>query len=372
MIFFVKFTQLIPDILPLSLFFFSLSALSFMDFRRGILPDGLLLVLALLGLWRFGGTHGLSVLLLGGGGYGLYKLYPRIRGVEGCGFGDVKMLAVCGLWLAPSQIPLFLVVSGGGGILIALIWRLLYKKERFPLGPALAVSLGICVGGFTHGASLMTPSLVSHTLSPKAGGKPESIVVFLHGYGSNGKDLLSLGKVWAPLLPHTIFVAPDGLKAHKEVPGGYAWFGLQDWDIPRLMKDMQAITPQLNHYLDGLLTSYDLTPDKMALVGFSQGAMMSLHVGLHRPRCAGIVAYSGALLEDPKELKVSAPKVLLIHGTRDEVLDADFSRKAHESLTGQAIPSTLCLLPNLAHSIDERGLEKGGTFLRTSLYGEGH
>ena len=216
----------------------------------------------------------------------------------------------------------------------------------------------------------MTSSLVTHTLPPKAGGKPESIVVFLHGYGSNGEDLLSLGHVWGSLLPNTVFVAPDGIKPHPEVPGGHQWFGLQDWDIHRITKDMQGITPQVNAYLDGLLKQYGLAPDKLALVGFSQGAMLSMRIGLHRPRCAGVVAYSGALLEDSKELKVAAPPMLLIHGTNDEVLEAELSEQAHESLKRQGVPSTLLLFPNLAHSIDERGLEKGGEFLRKCLYGE--
>jgi len=350
-----------------SLFLLTLIALSLYDLWKGVLPDVLLVVLALLGGVRYGVDHLFTSLILGALGYGLYKLYPLLKKQEGLGWGDVKMLAASGLWLNVSQVPAFLMLTGIGGVLIALVWRVVYKRARFPLGPALALALGACVGNLTNGASLMTPSLVSHTLPPKAGGKPDSIVVFLHGYGSNGTNLLSLGYVWRDLLPHTLFVAPDALHPHPEVPGGYAWFGLQDWDTHRILKEIQHITPQMNQYLDGLLKEYGVAPEKLVLVGFSQGAMLSLHVGLHRPRCAGIIAYSGALLEDPKELKVAAPPVLLIHGTEDEVLEADLSSQAHASLQRQGVPATLYLFPHLAHSIDERGLEKGGEFLREVL-----
>ncbi len=362
--------MLTPHFVLGCVFCITLVALSISDFWKGILPDPLLIALGALGVWRFGGNYILSSFLLGALGYGLYKIYPFLRTKEGLGFGDVKMMAVCGLWLPLSDIPLFLIVAGGVGVGIALAWRFIYKTRTFPLGPALALALGVCVGGFTDGDSTMTPSLVTHTLPPQAGGKPDSIVVFLHGYGSNGEDLLSLGHVWGALLPHTVFVAPDGIKPHPEVPGGHQWFGLQDWDVHRLVKDMHAITPELNRYLDGLLKQYDLAPDRLALVGFSQGAMLSMHIALHRPKCAGVVAYSGALLEDPKVLKVAAPPVLLIHGTADEVLEAHLSQLAHESLTRQGVPSTLLLLPNLAHSIDERGLERGGEFLREKLEGK--
>ncbi len=281
------------------------------------------------------------------------------------------MLAVVGLWLSPSQIPLFLTLGGGIGVLIALFWRLTKKGLRFPLGPALALALGICIvggDGLSKGENNMTTNFSGPHLSPTSKGKPDSLVVLIHGYGSDGEDLISLGKSWASILPNTLFVAPHGPIACEMNPSGNQWFGLKDWDPARILKEIQALTPSFNRYLDGLLKTYELPPEKLALVGFSQGAMLALHVALHRPRCAGVVAYSGAFLEDPLELKVARPPILLIHGTEDQVLPSSFSQMAEERLKALSVPVTLSFLPGLEHEIDGRGLGMGGAFLKDHLY----
>ncbi|HUX79260.1 MAG TPA: prepilin peptidase [Alphaproteobacteria bacterium] len=354
-----------------SLLFLILIGISIKDIRRGIIPDILLGGLAILGFLRFGGTHVLSVLILATLAYGLYKIYPLLRGDAGLGFGDVKMLAVVGLWISPSQIPLFLMISGGLGIGIATLWRVTGKGLRFPLGPALALALGICIvggDGLSKGESNMTATYSGPSLAPVSGGKPDSIVVLIHGYGSDGEDLISLGKSWASILPNTLFVAPHGPVACEMNPSGNQWFGLKDWDPPRILKEVQALTPSFNRYLDGLLKTYELPPEKLALVGFSQGAMLALHVALHRPRCAGVVAYSGAFLDDPLELKVARPQILLVHGTEDQVLPSSFSQMAEERLKALSVPVTLSLLSGLDHGIDGRGLGLGGAFLKDHLY----
>ncbi len=353
--------------LPILALLFVLMAISLKDVKDGIIPDGWLILLVLLGGLQFGITHGLSVFILGGVGYGLYKIYPLLKHREGLGLGDVKMMAASGSWLPLSSLPLFLIIAGSVGILIALLWRLLYKQLQFPLGPALAFALGVCVLGntvFSTGETKMTHVFSGPTLSPAAGGKPDSLVVLIHGYGANGDDLLSLGKVWASSLPHTVFVAPHGPFICEGNPSGKQWFGLSDWDPMRILKEIQTITPAFNQYLDGLLKLYDLPPEKLALVGFSQGAMLSLHVAFLRPQCGGVVAYSGAFLDDPTEVKIARPPVLLVHGTEDQVLPVSCSETAETQLKAIGVPVTLSLLPNLGHGINERGLEMGGAFLR--------
>src|SRR5262249_52832358 len=106
-----------------SLLFLTLIGLSIKDFKDGVIPDVLLIILAILGLLRFEFAHILSVFILGMLAYGLYKFYPFLRKEEGLGFGDVKMMAVSGLWLEPFQIPLFLIISGVVGVGIGLLWR---------------------------------------------------------------------------------------------------------------------------------------------------------------------------------------------------------------------------------------------------------
>ncbi len=354
-----------------SLLFLILIGISLKDFREGIIPNIFLGGLAILGFLQFGSSHLMSALVLGTLAYALYAIYPLLRGKEGLGLGDVKMLTVAGLWIAPSQIPWFLMMSGGIGIGIAYLWRVTNKGQRFPLGPALALALGICIvgnDGLSKGENKMTTTFSGPSLPPASGGKPDSLVVLIHGYGSDGEDLISLGKSWAHLLSNTLFVAPHGPVVCEMNPSGNQWFGLRDWDPPRILTEVQALTPSFNRYLDDLLKTHGLPPEKLARVGFSQGAMLALHVSLHRPRCAGVVAYSGAFLDDPMELKIAHPPILLIHGTEDQVLPSSFSQMAEERLKALSVPVALSLLPGLEHGIDGRGLGMGGAFLKEHLY----
>jgi phospholipase/carboxylesterase len=352
------------------------------DLKKGIIPDSLLIIIALLGVLRFGTAHTISMVILGLMSYGLAKIYPLIRKEEWLGWGDVKLMTVSGLWLTPSQIPLFLMLGGAAGIMLALLWRALKKGNRFPLGPALALSLGICIVGndkLSGEEKKMTTSFIDYRLPPASGSKPDSIVVLLHGYGSNGQDLLSLGHIWSSRFPNTLFVAPDGPDESVLYPPGNQWFGLEDWDpsiklteeqIARMVRDIQVLAPSFNRYLDQLLVDYGLPPEKLALVGFSQGAMVALHLGLHRPQCAAVVAYSGAFLDDPQQTKVARPPVLVVQGLDDHVVPPQLAQLAEEHLKALGIPVTLVLLPHLEHSIDNRGLEMGGVFLQENLYKE--
>jgi len=169
------------------------------------------------------------------------------------------------------------------------------------------------------------------------------------------------------VLPTTVFVAPDAPMECTGNPSGKQWFGLPDWNPPRIIKEIQALTPSLNAYLDGLLKTYSLSPDRLGLVGFSQGAMVALHVGMSRPHCAGVVAYSGAFLDDPTELKLGNPPVLVIHGADDQVLSSALSQAAEARLKMLGIPVTFSLLPQLDHQIDGRGLGMGGAFLQEAF-----
>ncbi|MBA3813364.1 MAG: prepilin peptidase [Alphaproteobacteria bacterium] len=353
--------------------------ISIKDLKDGIIPNILLVMMALLGLLQFGYSHGMTVVILGSLSYGLYKFYPLLKNKEWLGFGDVKMMMVSGLWLDISQIPLFLVAGGGMGVGMAIFWQALRKERCFPFAPALAFALGLCIlgdNGLSIGENKMT-TFTAHSLPPASGLKPDSIVVLIHGYGANGKDLLALGDTWSTLLPNTLFIAPDGPDQSAHNPFGNQWFGLSDWDptqkltkeqVSQMMVEIQELTPSFNQYLDGLLHLHGLPHEKLALVGFSQGAMLALHIGLHRPLCGGVIAYSGAFLEDLKEVKVSYPSVLLVHGTDDQVLSPVFSQVAKGRLESLGTSVTLSILPGLGHGIDERGLDIGGAFLKENLY----
>lgn len=205
---------------------------------------------------------------------------------------------------------------------------------------------------------------------PRSGGKPKSLVVLLHGLGADGNDLISLAPYWAPLLPDTEFVAPHAPFPCDMAPYGYQWFSFQERTPAAVLAGVRAAAPFLDTFLDEALAARGLDESRLALVGFSQGTMMSLHVGLRRAKpVAGILGYSGRLIGDEtlsEELR-SKPPVLLMHGTADEIVPFESLALAEASLKRLGVPVTTVKRPGLGHSIDEIELAQGGEFLRTVL-----
>jgi phospholipase/carboxylesterase len=160
-------------------------------------------------------------------------------------------------------------------------------------------------------------------LEPASGGQPRGLVVLLHGYGSDGNDLIQLGSVWQKSMPDLAFVSPHAPERCAQSPSGHQWFDLTFRDPGEYWRGVTAAGPLLDAFLDEELESQGLSDDKMLLVGFSQGTMMALHVGLRRKTaCAGILGYSGALAggEHLPEQITTRPPVLLSHGDQDDVL----------------------------------------------------
>ena len=201
---------------------------------------------------------------------------------------------------------------------------------------------------------------------PAAGGKPDSLVILLHGLGADGDDLIGLAPHWAQALPNTVFVSPHAPFPCDMAPYGRQWFSLQDRTSGLVLAGVQAAAPILNAFIDAELKAHGLTEDRLALVGFSQGTMMSLYVAPRRERAiAGVVGYSGALIGAEllaSEIR-SRPPVLLIHGDADPVVPVQAMEAAARTLKAVGIPVTTESRPGLPHSIDEVGLAKGGRFL---------
>jgi phospholipase/carboxylesterase len=216
----------------------------------------------------------------------------------------------------------------------------------------------------------MPTPLSGPVASPPSGAKPTALVVLLHGVGADGHDLISLASHWAPLLPNAEFVAPDGPQPCDMAPYGRQWFSLQDRTPSVIFAGVSASAPSLDRFLDEALAARGLDDSRLALVGFSQGTMMSLHVGLRRARpLAGIVGFSGALT-GPDHLAAeirSRPPVLLIHGEADPVVPFSMLGLAEQTLNANQVPVETLACPRLGHSIDEAGLKRGGAFLQRVL-----
>jgi len=216
----------------------------------------------------------------------------------------------------------------------------------------------------------LLPSLDGPTVKPANGGAPKQLVVLLHGLGADGNDLIGLAPYWARLLPDAEFVSPHAPFPCDMAPFGRQWFSLQTREPAAVLAGQRATAPIIDAYLDALLAARGLEDKAMALVGFSQGAMMSLYVGLRRAKApAAILAYSGALPAPEllaSELR-SRPPVLLVHGDADEVVPVRALALAAAGLKAAGVPFEKLLRPGLGHGIDEEGLVRGGAFLREAL-----
>ncbi|MHA1133225.1 MAG: alpha/beta hydrolase [Alphaproteobacteria bacterium] len=213
------------------------------------------------------------------------------------------------------------------------------------------------------------PELDGPRLPPAAGGSAQQLVVFLHGYGADGNDLIGLGREWASLLPHAAFVSPNAPEPCAMSPMGRQWFDLSMGDMSIIAEGVKSAAPALNAFLDAELARHDLPASALALVGFSQGTMMALAVGLARnapPKA--IVGYSGALATlEALPAPGQGPAILLVHGDRDEVIPVDAMHMAREALSQAGHPVEWHVSQGIGHGIDGEGLRLGGNFLRQAF-----
>ncbi|MDZ4690703.1 alpha/beta hydrolase [Terricaulis sp.] len=216
----------------------------------------------------------------------------------------------------------------------------------------------------------MTVFLDGPRMPPARGGKPDALVILLHGYGSNGADLISLAPYLAPLLPGAVFVAPNGIEDVPQAPGGFQWFPISNLD-PHLMESgARAAAQSIDRFIDRELEKYGLDPSRLALVGFSQGTMMALHIGLRREKqIAGILGFSGVLVgaRNLKEQMRSKPPVLLIHGDRDPTIPIPAMFDSAEALAEAGHGAQWHISYGVPHSIGPDGLDLGGAFLANCL-----
>jgi len=215
------------------------------------------------------------------------------------------------------------------------------------------------------------PQLTGPAFGPAAGGAPKRLVILLHGYGANGDDLIGLAPPLSQVLPDAEFLSPNAPYPCAQNPfGGFQWFDVWNRDTENRLAEVRKTEPIVNGFIDEALATRGLTDAALALVGFSQGTMLSLHVALRRAApCAGVLGFSGRL-EAPETLSAeitARPPVMLIHGELDELLPVALMDAAAETLAANGVKVETHRRPGLGHGIDPDGLRLGAAFLSATL-----
>jgi len=214
------------------------------------------------------------------------------------------------------------------------------------------------------------PRPLSGPRLPPARGQATHLVVLCHGYGADGNDLIGLAPHWQRALPTVAFVAPNAPEPCAGSPMGYQWFPISRLSPDEMRKGVESAADLLNAFLDTELQRYELPPDRLALVGFSQGTMMSLHVGLRRPvKPACIVGFSGTLAGEAPKASPDTPPVLLIHGDQDPMIPVQALFTSSGALAASGTSVQWHISSGLGHSIDEMGMMLGGNFLQMAFRG---
>ena len=213
-----------------------------------------------------------------------------------------------------------------------------------------------------------TPMLDGPRYGPVAGGAAQQLMILLHGVGADGKDLIELAPHLGQIFPNAAFVAPNAPNRYDQGLSGYQWISSGIRVEAEAVEAVKVAADILNAFIDEELRNTGLGPHNLALIGFSQGTMMSLYTAPRRDHpIAGILGYSGRIVGAnlmAAETK-SRPPVFLAHGEMDPVLPIECLDAAQQTLEECDFSVQTLRCPNLGHSIDENGLVQGTNFLRT-------
>ena len=207
---------------------------------------------------------------------------------------------------------------------------------------------------------------------PANGANATSLAVLLHGVGSDGNDLIGLVPHWADLLPGTEFVSPHGPYPYDMAPQGRQWFSIHDVSPEVMFSGVMEAAVVLKKFLHSELARTGLPPERIVLVGFSQGTMMSLYTALcGEILFGGVLGYSGRMIFNPSgSLAIkSRPPTMLIHGDSDDLVPVTSMLESVRELSSNNILAQWHICQGLGHSIDQQGLAIGGRFLRDCLSG---
>jgi phospholipase/carboxylesterase len=208
-------------------------------------------------------------------------------------------------------------------------------------------------------------------IAPKSG-KAKQLVIFLHGYGSNGEDLISIADEWADGLPDAAFISPNAPSVCEAFSAGYQWFPIRAIDPAAIEREKHAanVAPVLSAFIDEQLAKWDVDDSQLAVAGFSQGAMMAMYTMPRRKKpCAAVIGYSGMIM-DAAGLKgegiVKVP-VLAVHGDRDDVVYPDNLQRIDDAFSAAGFDIETVMRPGLAHGIDHFGVTRGLQFIKENF-----
>jgi phospholipase/carboxylesterase len=207
-------------------------------------------------------------------------------------------------------------------------------------------------------------TLSGPVLAPASGGPPKQLMLLVHGYGADGEDLIGLGQHWREIFPDALFAAPNAPTRCAQNPFGYEWFPIAFEEMTESVRiGVPEAAATLAEYLEDLWSRTKLSATNTILVGFSQGAMLALRLGLTvTPPVAGIVSFSGALV--PPDGITVRPPVLLVHGDLDQVVDPRLTADAARWLEANGFSVETHISHGMAHGIAPDGLAAATAFMR--------
>ena len=200
----------------------------------------------------------------------------------------------------------------------------------------------------------------------KSSTKIKFLVIFLHGWGSDGNDLIQLADYWKKDLKEATFLSPHGPDECSANPSGRQWFEINQGTNPNMIEQIFRSYKLLEDYINYNLKENNLSANNYFLVGFSQGTMLSIFYAL-RKKCLGVIGYSGAFIEGSAEERTEKNDFLLIHGKNDVIVPLNKLHEAEKSLTNLSNNVETIEYQNLEHSINEDGLIKGLDFIKKRI-----
>ena len=217
----------------------------------------------------------------------------------------------------------------------------------------------------------MTYSLNTTIIKPHSGKEPKNAVILCHGYGGDGKDISLLAVYWKTFLPETIFICPDAPEKCAVSPTGYQWFDLMDESKDHILAKSLIAESKLNKLIDEVKSNLNLSASNIAIGGFSQGCMITLQTGLKRKdKVNSILGYSGKII-DKEHLKknlISKPKIMLMHGDKDEIVPINFLLESIDFFAAANYPIESKIFQGVEHRIPTEGSSLGLHFLKKNLY----